>query len=75
MEQELLDNIGNNIGNILVLIIFALIAGKVITFFLRGILTTTIWVVVAVACIYFAAETTGTGLPLNFTVSYQGEKT
>ena len=75
MEQELLNNIGNNIGSILVFIIFALIAGKVITFFLRGILTATIWVVVAVACIYFAAETTGTGLPLNFTVSYQGENT
>jgi len=47
MEQELLDNIGNNIGNILVFIIFALIAGKVVTFFLRGILNTMVWVDVA----------------------------
>lgn len=71
MEQELL----NNAGDILIFIIFAVIAGKVVTYFLRGILTTVIWVAVAIACIYFAAETTDTELPLNFTVSYQGEST
>ena len=71
MEQELL----NNASDILIFIVIAVIAGKVITYFLRGIITTAIWVTVAAACIYFAAETTGNELPLNFTVSYQGEST